>query len=108
MLRNRRVLFALATAALPGTDSFLCPRNARGAHLSSTATVTELAASQPDDEATSVCDVPLIDVESLVGPGGARQIMSSMVTDADGTVVRIDDAVDKARPNVVVFLRHMG
>jgi len=102
------VLFALATAALPGTDSFLCPRNARGAHLSSTATVTELAASQPDDEATSVCDVPLIDVESLVGPGGARQIMSSMVTDADGTVVRIDDAVDKSRPNVVVFLRHMG
>ena len=115
LIRNRRALFALAAALPGGTEGFLCPRNARGTHLSSSpatvaaTTATALAASQPDDDATSVCDVPVIDVESLVGPGGARQIMSSMVTDVDGTVMRIDDAMeDKARPNVVVFLRHMG
>lgn len=113
MIKNKRALFALAAALPGGTEGFLCPRNARGTHLSSSpatvaaTTATALAASQPDE--ATVCDVPVIDVESLVGPGGARQIMSSMVTDVDGTVMRIDDAMeDKSRPNVVVFLRHMG
>ena len=100
---SRRALFALlAASVLTRASGFvLSPRNGRATELA--------AASQPDDRATSVCDVPSIDVESLVGPGGASRIMSSMVTAADGTVLRIDDAVeDKTRPNVIVFLRHMG
>jgi len=56
-----------------------------------------------------VCDVPAIEVDSLVGiPNGARSIKSAVVTNADGDIVKIDNLLARDKPNVVIYLRHMG
>jgi len=57
----------------------------------------------------AVCDVPDLEVDSLVGvPNGAGAIKSAVLTNADGDFVRLDDVLARDKPNVVIYLRHMG
>ena len=65
-----------------------------------------------------VCDIDTElanNVSPLVGVrNAANAIRSAIVTNADGELVRVDDAiksassVDSNAPQVVIYLRHMG
>lgn len=71
-----------------------------------------LQASSGDKEPT-VCDIPTEFADdsssSLVGVrNGANAIRSAVVTNADGIFIRLDDAMSNNKPEIVIYLRHMG
>jgi hypothetical protein len=99
-MRSLASIAALSTLVVASTTSaFMAPLR--------TAVSSRAYSSSSNDECTTVCDIPgdFVDTPTL---SNATPIRSAVVTNYEGDLVRIDNAIKGSNPYVVIYLRHMG